>query len=58
MQIPKEPQMLFSYINLKLRDYYDSLEALCDDLDADQAEIEETLKGAGYAYDREANQFK
>ena len=27
--IPKDPAMLLSFINLKLRDYYPSLEALC-----------------------------
>lgn len=27
--IPKEPVMLLSYVNTQLRDYYDSLEALC-----------------------------
>ncbi len=29
--IPKEPVMLLSYVNLKLRDYYRSFEELCDD---------------------------
>ena len=33
--IPKDPVMLLSFINLKLRDYYTSLEALCDDLNID-----------------------
>ena len=37
--IPKDPAMLLSFINLKLRDYYSSLEILCDDLDLDCAEI-------------------
>ena len=37
--IPKEPVMLLSFINLKLRDFYDDLDALCDDLDIDRQEI-------------------
>ena len=41
--IPKDPVMLLSFINLKLRDYYTSLEALCDDLNIDCAEIEDKL---------------
>ena len=27
--IPKDPVMLLSFINMKLRDFYDSLDALC-----------------------------
>ena len=41
--IPKDPVMLLSFINLKLRDYYSSFEALCDDLDVDGKEITERL---------------
>ncbi len=55
--IPKDPVMLLSFINLKLRDFYSSLEALCDDLDASQTEIEAKLAGIDYHYDREKNQF-
>ena len=29
--IPKDPVMLLSFINLKLRDYYSDLDALCED---------------------------
>lgn len=55
--IPKDPVMLLSFINLKLRDYYSSLEALCDDLDIDRGEIEDKLSGIDYHYDKEKNQF-
>ena len=55
--IPKEPVMLLSYVNLKLRDYYRSFEELCDDLDISHAETEEKLNGIGYLYDRQSNQF-
>ena len=55
--IPKDPVMLLSFINLKLRDFYSSLEALCDELDASQTEIEAKLAGIDYHYDREKNQF-
>ena len=57
MMIPKDPVMLLSFINLKLRDYYTSLEALCDDLDIDRREIEDKLSGIDYHYDKEKNQF-
>jgi len=57
MPIPNDPNMLLSYVNLKLRDYYSSLEALCDDLDVSRAEIEEKLGSIGYSYQEERNQF-
>lgn len=55
--IPKDPVMLLSYVNTQLRDFYSSLEVLCEDKDLDQKEIEEKLKGIDYLYDRERNQF-
>lgn len=58
MNLPKDPVMLMSYINTQLRDNYDSLEALCDALDADQTAIEATLAGIDYHYNKEQNQFK
>jgi hypothetical protein len=55
--IPKDPVMLLSFMNLKLRDYGKNLEELCEDLDIDQAELEEKLAGIDYHYDGERNQF-
>ncbi len=55
--IPKDPNMLLSYINLKLRDFYSDFEALCDDLDISLRETEEKLNSVGYFYDKEKNQF-
>ena len=55
--IPKDPVMLLSFINLKLRDFYDDLGALCDDLDIDRQEIENKLAVIDYRYDSEKNQF-
>ena len=57
MNLPKDPVMLLSYLNTQLRDNYDSLEALCDALDADQATLVATLAGIDYQYNRELNQF-
>ena len=56
--LPKDPYILLSVINTKLRDEYSDLDALCDGLDADRAELTGRLAGAGYAYDPETNQFK
>ncbi len=55
--IPKDPVMLLSFLNLKLRDYYKSAEAMYEDLDLDRGEIEEKLAAIGYNYDKEKNQF-
>ncbi len=55
--MPKDPVMLLSFINLKLRDFYANLDLLCEDLDADRNEIVEKLAGIGYYYDEEKNQF-
>ena len=56
--LPKDPYILLSFVNTKLRDEYSGLDTLCDGLDADKAELTAVLAGAGYAYDRSANQFK
>ena len=56
--IPSDPAMLLSYINMKLRDQYSSLDELCDDLDISKQEIVEKLKSINYIYDNEKNQFK
>lgn len=55
--LPKDPVMLLSFVNLKLRDFYPNLAALCDDLDADQTEIVEKLTAIDYHYDEGKNQF-
>ena len=56
--IPKDPNILLSFINLKLRDFYSSLDDLCDDLDISKDEIEEKLLCIGYKYNSDENQFK
>ncbi|MBD5151031.1 MAG: DUF4250 domain-containing protein [Oscillibacter sp.] len=56
--LPQDPNILLSYVNTKLRDEYDSLDALCDGLDADPSELTEKLSTVGYAYDLDANQFR
>ncbi len=55
--IPSDPMMLLSFINMKLRDSYTSLDALCDDLDVAKEEITDKLKSIGYKYNPETNQF-
>ena len=54
---PKDPLMLLSWTNMKLRDFYPSLDALCEDLEIDRNELEETLKTAGFTYEETQNKF-
>lgn len=49
--------MLFSMINTKLRDQYESFEELCDYEDLDPATIMVRLNKAGYDYDEAHNKF-
>ncbi|MGL5691039.1 MAG: DUF4250 domain-containing protein, partial [Bacteroidales bacterium] len=47
-QLPKDVNMLFSFINMKLRDSYSSLDALCDDLNIDPKDLIEKLASGGF----------
>lgn len=49
--------MLLSFVNMKLRDFYQDVDELCRQLDIDRKELEEKLAGIDYHYDRETNQF-
>ncbi len=55
--LPKDPFILFSVVNTKLRDYYSSLDLLCEDLGESREEIEKTLAAAGFTYDEKMNRF-
>lgn len=56
--IPENPEMLYSFVNMKLRDTYSSLENMCDDLDISMSEISDKLNSAGYKYNAEKNKFE
>ena len=49
--------MLLSVVNLKLRDFYKNLDALCEDMDADKVGLCAKLRAVGYEYDAQRNQF-
>lgn len=49
--------MLYSALNMKLRDYYNSLDELCDDLGINRREVEEKLRQVGFEYDAKMNKF-
>lgn len=54
---PKDPAMLLSWTNMKLRDYYKSLDELCEDLEIDRNELENRLNQAGFEYNSDLNKF-
>ena len=53
--LPKDPMLLLSVVNTKLRDYYHNLDALCDDMNVEKEEIVNTLKKIDYEYDENIN---
>ena len=56
-QLPQDPFMLLSFVNMKLRDEYPSLDALCDDMDLDKSSLIATLSAAGFEYSEENRKF-
>lgn len=58
MNLPKDPLMLLSYVNTKLRDEFSNLESFCESYNIKYDEIIEKLKAINYFYNREQNQFK
>lgn len=57
MSLPKDPVMLLSVVNTRLRDFYSSLEELAKAEGVTEDEIIEKLKTINYNYDQSRNQF-
>lgn len=57
MQLPSNPFMLMSFINMKLRDFYENLDALCSDLGINKEELCKRLEQAGFEYSEENKKF-
>lgn len=55
--IPKDPNMLVSYINTQIRDHYKTLEECCEALEISQEELKQKLKTVDYCYDETTHQF-
>jgi hypothetical protein len=53
----KDPYLLLSIVNTKLRDEAKSLEDLCLTYNKSMQEIKERLQVTGYQYDEKLNQF-
>lgn len=57
MNLPKDPVMLLSVVNTKLRDQYASLTELAKAYMVSEEEIIEALGRINYQYNEERNQF-
>lgn len=55
--LPNDPMMLVSFINMHLRDNYPSLDALCSNMDINKDELTKRLAAAGFEYSAEHNKF-
>lgn len=58
MYLPKDPNMLVSVVNMKLRDEFSTLDDLCGSLGINRADLERTLGAAGYNYQPDSNSFR
>ena len=56
--LPRDPVMLLSVVNTKLRDEYESLDELCAAEDTEAEELTRTLAELGCVYDAPQNQFR
>ena len=56
-RLPRDPVMLLSVVNTKLRDYYSTLDVLCEDMQVDKQELIGKLEMIDYTYDAGSNQF-
>ncbi len=55
--IPSDPMMMLSFLNMKLRDFYSNLDELCNALDVDKEVILKKMADAGFEYNEELNKF-
>ena len=58
MNIPKDPMLLLSFVNTKLRDEYSTLEEFCKEHDLDVEALKKKLEEIGFQYNTELKQFK
>ena len=56
-QLPNDPVLLLSVVNTALRDRFPTLERFCAANMITEEAVKEKLKGIGYTYDPEENQF-
>lgn len=57
MKLPRDPMLLLSVVNTKLRDFYKDLDSLCEDMGVSKEDIILSLSKIEHEYDEERNQF-
>lgn len=57
MKLPRDPMLLLSVVNTKLRDFYKDLDSLCEDMSVSKEDIILSLSKIEHEYDEERNQF-
>ena len=57
MELPKDPAMLLSIVNMQLRDKEPSLSMLAGKFQTSEEEIKKKLASIGYSYNQKTNQF-
>lgn len=55
--LPKDPFMLMSFVNMKLRDCYRTLDELCEDMNINKEVLTTTLGSIGMEYNPQTNKF-
>ena len=56
-QLPEDPVMLLSVINMRLRDYNETLDELCEHFGVEKEALEAKLKEIDYEYDEDLRRF-
>ncbi len=55
--LPSDPVILLSVVNTKLRDFYASLDMMCEDMEIEKKDLVQKLRAIDYEYDAKRNQF-
>ena len=55
--LPRDPYILLSFVNTKLRDFYEDLDDLCKSMGLEEPQLVGPLQAIGYRYDAEHNRF-
>ncbi|MEG0296253.1 MAG: DUF4250 domain-containing protein [Clostridium sp.] len=53
-----DPMILLSMVNMKLRDFYSSLDSLCSDMGVEKEVIITKLSSVGFEYNEDQNAFR
>ena len=56
-ELPNDVMMLLSFVNMKLRDRYGSLDEMCPDMQIDRKWLENKLASVGFEYNKAQNRF-